>query len=73
MQRKTGIIGLLILLVVAAAAGYLMLNGGTPQEPTALRGYVGGEKIGLLEDEAVRPGVLPATLRCAGQEPDCVQ
>ena len=38
MQRKTGIIGLLILLVVAAAAGYLMLNGGTPQEPTALRG-----------------------------------
>ena len=55
MQRKTGIIGLLILLVVvAAAAGYLMLNGGTPQEPTALRGYVGGEKIGLLEDGAVR-------------------
>ncbi len=36
-----------------AAAVYLLLGGGPRPEPTVLRGYV-GEKIGLLEDEAVQ-------------------
>ena len=42
MGGKSKWIGLIILLVVIGA------------EPTVLRGYVGGEKIGLLEDEAVQ-------------------
>lgn len=53
MGNKTGWIGLLILIVVIAAGGiYLLLGGG--QEPVTLRGYVGGEKIGLLEDPEVQ-------------------
>ena len=35
--------------------GGLSVAGRRPQpEPAVLRGYVGGEKIGLLEDEAVQ-------------------
>ena len=53
MGNKSKWIGLIILLAVIAAGGiYLLLGGGT--EPTVLRGYVGGEKIGLLEDEKVQ-------------------
>ena len=53
MGNKTRWIGLLILIVVIAAGGiYLLLGGG--QEPVTLRGYVGGEKIGLLEDPEVQ-------------------
>ena len=53
MGNKSKWIGLIILLAVIAAGGiYLLLGGGT--EPTVLRGYVGGEKIGLLEDEEVQ-------------------
>ena len=53
MGNKTRWIGLLILIVVIAAGGiYLLLGGG--QEPVTLRGYVGGEKIGLLEDSVCR-------------------
>ena len=55
MGSKSKWIGLIILLVViGAAAVYLLLGGGPRPEPTVLRGYVGGEKIGLLEDEAVQ-------------------
>ena len=53
MGSKSKWIGLIILLaVIAAAAIYLLLGGGPQPEPAVLRGYVGGEKIGLLEDEA---------------------
>ena len=49
MGSKTKWIGFLILLAVIAVGGiYLLLGGG--QSPVTLRGYVGGEKIGLLED-----------------------
>ena len=53
MGNKTRWIGLLILAAVIAAGGiYLLLGGG--QKPVTLRGYVGGEKIGLLEDQEVQ-------------------
>ena len=53
MGSKSKWIGLIILLaVIGAAAVYLLLGGGPQPEPAVLRGYVGGEKIGLLEDEA---------------------
>ena len=49
MGSKSKWIGLIILLVViGAAAVYLLLGGGPRPEPTVLRGYVWGEKIGLL-------------------------
>ena len=49
MRNKTRWIGLLILAAVIAVGGiYLLLGGGQPL--AALKGYVGGEKIGLLED-----------------------
>ena len=52
MRRKTILIGLAILAAVIAAGGiYLLLGGG--QRPVELRGYVGGEKIGLLDDPEV--------------------
>ena len=55
MGSKSKWIGLIILLaVIGAAAIYLLLGGGPRPEPAVLRGYVGGEKIGLLEDEAVQ-------------------
>ena len=55
MGNKSKWIGLIILLaVIGAAAIYLLLGGGPRPEPAVLRGYVGGEKIGLLEDEAVQ-------------------
>ena len=112
MGSKSKWIGLIILLAVIRGGGGLSVAGRRPPaEPAVLRGYVGGEKIGLLEDEAVqdilerdygltldyakagswtwwrritragfplslqpdRPGVLPAALRRAGQEPDRVQ
>lgn len=53
MQGKSRLIGLLILLaVIAAGAVYWFLGGG--QESVELRGYVGGEKLGLLEDQEVQ-------------------
>ena len=53
MRRKTILIGLAILAAVIAAGGiYLLLGGG--QRPVELRGYVGGEKIGLLDDPEVQ-------------------
>ena len=55
MGNKSKWIGLIILLVVIAAGGiYLLLGGGPQPEPAVLRGYVGGEKIGLLEDAEVQ-------------------
>ena len=53
MRRQTILIGLAILAAVIAAGGiYLLLGGG--QRPVELRGYVGGEKIGLLDDPEVQ-------------------
>ena len=46
-------IGLLLLIVVAlGAVGYVWFSQST--QVTEISGYVGGEKIGLLEDEQVR-------------------
>ena len=53
MGNKSRRIGLILLLLVIAAVGvYLLLTSGP--ETVRLRGYVGGEKIGLLEDEEVQ-------------------
>ncbi len=50
---KTKLMGLGILLVVILAAVlYAVLGGG--QETIEITGYVGGEKIGLLEDQDVQ-------------------
>ena len=50
---KTKIIGLVILItVIIAAVVYVMV--GSSNAVTEIKGYVGGEKIGLLEDEEVR-------------------
>ena len=50
---KTKIIGLVILItVIIAAVIYVMV--GSSNAVTEIKGYVGGEKIGLLEDEEVR-------------------
>ena len=46
-------IGLLLLIVVAlGAVGYVWFSQST--QVTEITGYVGGEKIGLLEDEQVQ-------------------
>lgn len=50
---KTKIIGLVILItVIIAAIIYVMV--GSSNAVTEIKGYVGGEKIGLLEDEEVQ-------------------
>ena len=50
---KTKLIGLGILAaVIIAAAAYVFISNG--QTVTEINGYVGGEKIGLLEDEEVQ-------------------
>ena len=50
---KTKIIGLVILItVIIAAVIYVMV--GSSNAVTEIKGYVGGEKIGLLEDEEVQ-------------------
>ena len=56
MGNKSRVIGLLILLaVIGIGAAYLLLGGGAaPAAAATLRGYVGGEKIGLLEDPEVQ-------------------
>ncbi|MGI6736620.1 MAG: hypothetical protein ACOX41_04830 [Anaerovoracaceae bacterium] len=53
IKMKTKWIGLLLLLVVAlGAVGYVWFSDAL--QVTEIKGYVGGEKIGLLEDEAVQ-------------------
>lgn len=50
---KTKLIGLGILAaVIIAAAAYVFISNS--QTVTEIKGYVGGEKIGLLEDEEVQ-------------------
>lgn len=49
---KPKIIGALILAATAAAAGLFMLFTKNTQT-TSLNGYLGGEKIGLFEDEEI--------------------
>ncbi len=49
---KSKIVGLVLLIVVIAAAGvYYLVSTGS--QVTVLDGYLGGEKIGLYEDEEV--------------------
>ena len=49
---KSKIVGLVLLIVVIAAAGvYYLVSAGS--QVTVLDGYLGGEKIGLYEDEEV--------------------
>ena len=50
---KTKLIGLVILIAVIIAA-VIYVWAGKAGEVTEIKGYVGGEKIGLLEDEEVR-------------------
>lgn len=51
---KARIAGLILLVVVIlAAGGYYLYSSGKPQI-TTLDGYLGGEKIGLFEDEEVK-------------------
>lgn len=50
---KTKLIGLGILVIVMiAAVGYVVISSSS--EVTEINGYVGGEKIGLLEDEEIQ-------------------
>ena len=50
---KTKLIGLGILAaVIIAAVAYVFISNN--QTVTEINGYVGGEKIGLLEDEEVQ-------------------
>lgn len=51
MKAKLTGLGILLLVIVLAVA-YTVL--GKSRETTAISGYVGGEKIGLLEDEEVQ-------------------
>ena len=52
MKVNPKLAGLLILLaVMACSAAYMLLSGAA--ETSELRGYVGGEKIGVLEDEEI--------------------
>ena len=71
-------IGLLLLIVVAlGAVGYVWFSQST--QVTEITGYVGGEKIGLLEDEQVQkilkdkyppvPGLQPGGLHRDGDHP----
>lgn len=54
---KSKYIGLVILiLVIAGAAAYVLFGGA--EKPQEIVGYVGGEKIGLLEDEEVQKILL---------------
>lgn len=53
-NKKTMLIGLIILVaVIAVAIGYGLFQKATPDE-IALSGYVGGEKINFLEDPEVQ-------------------
>ena len=53
MRSKMRLTGLLVLVAMMLLAGvYLLLGGG--EKPVTLRGYVGGEKIDLLDDSAVQ-------------------
>ena len=51
MKAKIAGLGILLLVIVLASA-YTLL--GKSRETTEISGYVGGEKIGLLEDEEVQ-------------------
>lgn len=53
MRNKTGWLGLILLVAVVIACGIFLLTGRW-QKTVTLSGYVGGEKIGLLEDERVQ-------------------
>ncbi|MGI5888485.1 MAG: hypothetical protein ACOX6J_03800 [Oscillospiraceae bacterium] len=52
-MKKSTLTGLIILIAVIVAAGaYVFISQSTAV--TTINGYVGGEKIGLLEDEEVQ-------------------
>ena len=52
MKKK--IIGLILLVIVMAVIGAIYLIRGNTPETVAVNGYVGGEKIELLEDPQVQ-------------------
>lgn len=52
MNKK--IIGLILLVVVMAIIGGIYVITGNRSEPVAVSGYIGGEKIGFLEDTEVQ-------------------
>lgn len=50
---RTKVIGFLFLLAIMASVGVIYFAESQQAEKAELSGYVGGEKIGLLEDEEV--------------------
>ena len=50
---KSKLIGAIILIIItAAAAGYYFYGKST--DITVINGYLGGEKIGIMEDEQIK-------------------
>ena len=50
-MKPSSLLGILAAVIIAAAAYVFISNS---QTVTEINGYVGGEKIGLLEDEEVQ-------------------
>ena len=48
------LLGLLLLIVIAAGTGIIYQMTAGKKEPIRLTGYLGGEKIGFIEDEEVQ-------------------
>ena len=44
------LLGLLLLIVIAAGTGIIYQMTAGKKEPIRLTGYLGGEKIGFIED-----------------------
>ncbi len=51
-QRMSGLI--VLILVILGAAGYLLWQRQAPKPVTQINGYLGGEKIGVYEDEEIK-------------------
>ena len=56
MKKKisTKTAGLILLVIIIAAAGIYSLILSGKQEVISINGYLGGEKIGFMEDEEVQ-------------------
>lgn len=51
---KKRMIGLALLLIAMCGIGGLYIYNGSIKEPVQVTGYLGGEKVGLFEDEEVQ-------------------
>ena len=51
---KEKLIGLILLIAVLVVIGGIFIFKGTHADPVAVTGYLGGEKVGFLEDEEVQ-------------------